>query len=46
MCSRGEEEGIPMFMIDSEYVMGDAQQIKLRLEAFMEMVRSERLDIF
>ncbi|UCE39401.1 MAG: 2-hydroxyacyl-CoA dehydratase [Thermoplasmata archaeon] len=36
-----EEEGIPMFTIESEYVMGDYQQIKLRLEAFLEMVRAQ-----
>ena len=35
-----EEADIPMFTIESEYVMGDYQQIKLRLEAFMEMVRA------
>ncbi|MEE9150331.1 MAG: 2-hydroxyacyl-CoA dehydratase family protein [Thermoplasmata archaeon] len=32
---------IPMFTIESEYEMGDVQQIKLRLEAFLEMVRSQ-----
>jgi benzoyl-CoA reductase/2-hydroxyglutaryl-CoA dehydratase subunit BcrC/BadD/HgdB len=36
---------IPMFTIESEYVMGDYQQIKLRLEAFLEMVRSSDLGI-
>ncbi|UCG68617.1 MAG: 2-hydroxyacyl-CoA dehydratase [Thermoplasmata archaeon] len=39
-----EEANIPMFTIESEYVMGDYQQIKLRLEAFMEMVRAQ--DVF
>jgi benzoyl-CoA reductase/2-hydroxyglutaryl-CoA dehydratase subunit BcrC/BadD/HgdB len=39
-----EDAEIPMFTIESEYVMGDYQQIKLRLEAFMEMVRA-RLDV-
>ncbi len=36
-----EETEIPMFTIESEYVMGDYQQIKLRLEAFLEMVRAQ-----
>jgi benzoyl-CoA reductase/2-hydroxyglutaryl-CoA dehydratase subunit BcrC/BadD/HgdB len=36
-----EEAEIPMFTIESEYVMGDYQQIKLRLEAFLEMVRAQ-----
>lgn len=36
-----EEAEIPMFTIESEYEMGDYQQIKLRLEAFLEMVRAE-----
>ncbi len=36
-----EDAGIPMFTIESEYVMGDVQQIKLRLEAFLEMVRAQ-----
>jgi benzoyl-CoA reductase/2-hydroxyglutaryl-CoA dehydratase subunit BcrC/BadD/HgdB len=39
-----EDADIPMFTIESEYVMGDYQQIKLRLEAFMEMVRA-RVDV-
>jgi benzoyl-CoA reductase/2-hydroxyglutaryl-CoA dehydratase subunit BcrC/BadD/HgdB len=33
-----EEAGIPLFVIESEYVIGDVQQIKLRLQAFLEMV--------
>jgi benzoyl-CoA reductase/2-hydroxyglutaryl-CoA dehydratase subunit BcrC/BadD/HgdB len=40
-----EEVEIPMFTIESEYEMGDYQQIKLRLEAFMEMVRAQDLGI-
>jgi benzoyl-CoA reductase/2-hydroxyglutaryl-CoA dehydratase subunit BcrC/BadD/HgdB len=40
-----EEVEIPMFTIESEYVMGDYQQIKLRLEAFLEMVQSSDLGI-
>ena len=39
-----EEAGIPLFVIESEYVMGDVQQIKLRLQAFLEMVGEQ--DIF
>jgi benzoyl-CoA reductase/2-hydroxyglutaryl-CoA dehydratase subunit BcrC/BadD/HgdB len=39
-----EEEGIPLFVIESEYVMGDVQQIKLRLQAFLEMVGED--DVF
>lgn len=35
-----EKIEIPMFTIESEYVMGDYQQVKLRLEAFLEMVRA------
>jgi benzoyl-CoA reductase/2-hydroxyglutaryl-CoA dehydratase subunit BcrC/BadD/HgdB len=34
-----EDAGIPMFTLESEYVVGDVQQIKLRVEAFLEMVR-------
>jgi benzoyl-CoA reductase/2-hydroxyglutaryl-CoA dehydratase subunit BcrC/BadD/HgdB len=40
-----EEIEIPMFTIESEYEMGDYQQIKLRLEAFLEMVRAQDLGI-
>ncbi len=36
-----EDVGIPMFTLESEYVMGDVQQIKLRVEAFLEMVRAQ-----
>ena len=36
-----DDAGVPMYTIESEYVMGDAQQIKLRLEAFLEMVRAQ-----
>lgn len=39
-----EDAEIPMYTIESEYEMGDAQQIKLRFEAFLEMVRTE--DVF
>jgi benzoyl-CoA reductase/2-hydroxyglutaryl-CoA dehydratase subunit BcrC/BadD/HgdB len=40
-----EEVEIPMFTIESEYVLGDYQQIKLRLEAFLEMVRAQDLGL-
>jgi benzoyl-CoA reductase/2-hydroxyglutaryl-CoA dehydratase subunit BcrC/BadD/HgdB len=36
-----EDAGVPMYTIESEYEMGDAGQIKLRFEAFLEMVRTD-----
>jgi benzoyl-CoA reductase/2-hydroxyglutaryl-CoA dehydratase subunit BcrC/BadD/HgdB len=34
-----EEGGIPMLSIETDYSMEDVEQLKTRVEAFLEMVR-------
>jgi benzoyl-CoA reductase/2-hydroxyglutaryl-CoA dehydratase subunit BcrC/BadD/HgdB len=36
------DEGIPMLKLESEYDEGDIEQVRTRIEAFLEMIRSRR----
>jgi benzoyl-CoA reductase/2-hydroxyglutaryl-CoA dehydratase subunit BcrC/BadD/HgdB len=35
-------EGLPMLKIETDYTMGDSEQIKTRVEAFLEIIRGKR----
>jgi benzoyl-CoA reductase/2-hydroxyglutaryl-CoA dehydratase subunit BcrC/BadD/HgdB len=35
-------EGLPMLKIETDYAMGDAAQIKTRIEAFLEIIQSKK----
>jgi benzoyl-CoA reductase/2-hydroxyglutaryl-CoA dehydratase subunit BcrC/BadD/HgdB len=37
-----KSEGVPVYSIDTDYGEGDTGQIKIRIEAFIEMVREKR----
>ena len=39
---RDKKEGIPMLKIEREYDEGDVEQIRVRVEAFMEMIDARR----
>jgi benzoyl-CoA reductase/2-hydroxyglutaryl-CoA dehydratase subunit BcrC/BadD/HgdB len=39
VCRALEEAGIPMLSIETDYSMEDVEQLKTRVEAFLEMVR-------
>jgi len=36
------EHGIPLLKIETDYSQGDTGQLKTRIEAFLEMLRSRR----
>ena len=35
-------KGLPMLKIETDYTMGDSEQIKTRIEAFMEIIAAKR----
>ena len=37
-----KSENIPMLKIETDYAMGDATQIKTRVEAFLEIIQSKK----
>ncbi|MCW4010343.1 MAG: double-cubane-cluster-containing anaerobic reductase [Candidatus Bathyarchaeota archaeon] len=37
-----KSEGVPMLKIETDYTMEDAEQIRTRLEAFLEMIRGKK----
>ncbi|MGA1866906.1 MAG: 2-hydroxyacyl-CoA dehydratase [Thermoplasmatota archaeon] len=36
------EDGIPMVKLESEYDEGDVEQVRTRIEAFVEMIKARR----
>jgi len=34
--------GLPMLKIETDYAMGDSEQIKTRVEAFLEIIREKK----
>lgn len=41
-----KEKNIPLLILDSDYGDGDVGQLKIRIEAFLEMVRASKDEVF